>query len=132
MRLARSAQDISRIVEMVVSLVDAVDGPQKVDFLHTGASVARLIQSESAVVFMTSGGFIAGEVCSTIINPMPVAVEHGWFASDRSGLRLLRAFEKWARSMGCEQIKMSSGISNGAQSILSRLGYTPVEKAWVK
>jgi hypothetical protein len=78
---------------------------------------------------LTAGGFIAGSLQPTVINPAPIAMEHGRWASDGSGLRLLRAFEKWARSEGATLIQMSTGV-DGID--LTRLGYRRVELAWVK
>ncbi|MDZ7906342.1 MAG: hypothetical protein U5N55_11630 [Cypionkella sp.] len=135
MELVRPAQpaDIGRIVRMTMQLVKAVDGPQEVDPCHTGAQLLRLIQSPQAGVWVSDGGFIAGEVVQTIISPEPVAVEHGWIATDRSGLRLLMAFEAWAATMGCAKIKMSTAACHGvAGELLRRRGYKAAEMAWVK
>ena len=91
--------------------------------------VAGLIQSPDAIVLVSDGGFIAGSLQPTIINPARVAMEHGWFARDRSGLRLLRAFEGWAADRGAVMVKMSTGA---AGPDLGRLGYTMTEQNWVK
>mgnify|MGYP003650410356 CR=1 FL=1 len=132
-RLAANAADIGHVVRMVQSLTDAVNGPLECDPAWTGGSVLRLIQSDTGAVLISDGGFIAGEVVRTIISPVPVAFEHGWFASDRSGLRLLSAFEAWAAEMGCQMIKMSTAANaSGAGKILRRRGYAPAELAWVK
>ena len=56
-------------------------------------------------------------------------MEHGWFARDRSGMRLLRAFEEWAAEQGAVMVKMSTGAVG---PYLGRLGYTMTEKTWVK
>jgi hypothetical protein len=132
-RLARDGQDVSHVVRLTMALAEAIGGPQRVDPAHTGAQVARLMQSPTAAVYVSDGGFIAGEVAATIINPQPVAIEHGWFATDRSGLRLLNAFEAWARDMGCAGVKMStSAIPGGVGKILERRGYKPAELAWFR
>jgi len=118
---------------MVQSLSQAVGAPQECDPATVGASVARLMHSPSGVVFVSGGGFIAGEVVQTIINPEPVGFEHGWFASDASGIRLLAAFEKWCADMGCKKIRMSSAAGAGvAGKILNKRGYRAVEMAWIK
>lgn len=133
LREVTTAEDIGKVVRMVQLLAQAVSGPQECDLAHTGATVLRLMHSSSAIVLLSDDGFIAGEVIQSIISPDPIAFEHGWFASGRSGLRLLAAFEAWAESMGCTVIKMSSAAdSGGAGKILSRRGYRPVELAWVK
>lgn len=125
--------DIGRVVRMILALREDVSGAQEVDVAHTGDQVLRLIRSDDAVVWVSPGGFIAGEVLRTIINPAPVAVEHGWFASDRSGLRLLRMFEAWAAEKGCAAIRMSTAYCPGAAGdVLTRRGYRATEMAWVR
>jgi hypothetical protein len=132
MRLA-TTDDISNIIRLIAQLRSAVNGPQEVDPAHTGKTVLRLMQQPTGVVYVTQGGFIAGEVGQTPINPALVAFEHGWFARDKSGLRLLIAFEKWAKDMGCTGIKFSTGTyTDAASRILTRRGYRPAELAWFK
>tara|TARA_R100001369_G_scaffold42004_1_gene68195 strand:+ start:7049 stop:7459 length:411 start_codon:yes stop_codon:yes gene_type:complete len=132
-RLARDGQDVSHVVRLTMALAEAIGGPQRVDPAHTGAQVLRLMHSPSGVVYVSAGGFIAGEVSSTIINPDPVAIEHGWFATDRSGLRLLDAFEAWAKDIGCVGVKMSTAaIPGGVGTILERRRYKPAELAWFR
>lgn len=121
--------DVLRIVDMIEALRVAVGGPVPVDRAHTAAAVARLIDSDSGIVLVTGGGFIAGALVPTIINPAPVAQELGWFATDGSGLRLLRAFEAWARGRGAMLIQLSTA-PDGPD--LTRLGYRRAETAWVK
>ena len=121
--------DVMRIVDLVEDLRAAVDGLMPVSRPWTAAMVAGLIQSPDAIVLVSDGGFIAGSLQPTIINPARVAMEHGWFARDRSGLRLLRAFEGWAADRGAVMVKMSTGA---AGPDLGRLGYTMTEQNWVK
>ncbi len=121
--------DVMRIVDMVEDLRAAVDGMMPVSRPWTAAMVAGLIQSPEAVVYVSDGGFIAGSLQPTIINPARVAMEHGWFARDRSGMRLLRSFERWAVDQGAVMVKMSTGAVGPD---LGRLGYTMTEQNWVK
>ena len=123
---AAKAGDIPRIIDMVAALAASVRGPQRVDRLKTGETLAGLITSPDGAVFVSGGGFIAGQIGQTVISPDPVAWELGWWAEDRSGLRLLRRFEQWAESKGATLIKMSA---NGgvAQRLLKRRGYQVAE-----
>lgn len=127
-RLATAA-DILPIVGMVEALRAAVDGPVPVDRSHTAATVARLISSPDARVLLSDSGFIAGVLTPTIISPVPICQEIGWFSTDGSGLRLLRALESWSRSRGAALVQLSTG-SGGPD--LSRLGYRQAEVAWVR
>lgn len=124
-----TCDDIPRITDMVERLQAAAQIPQIPDRAHTQASLARLILRDDAIVLTTDAGFIAGSIECTVISPEPIAVEHGWFAADRSGLRLLRAFEVWAAARGA-RVRLSTGVVAGPD--LARLGYRPVELAWVK
>lgn len=121
--------DVLTIVDYVEQLREAVRGPVPVDRSWTASTVARLIASPDAVVFISDGGFLAGLLQPTVINPQPVAMEVGWYASDRSGLALLRAFEGWAAERGAMLVQLSTG-AEGLD--LSRLGYRKTEIAWVK
>jgi hypothetical protein len=130
MDLARAASDdIPRIVDMVECLRSAINGPIAVDRGWTGAQIARLIANPMSCVFVTARGFIAGSVVSTVISPQLIATEHGWYAADGSGLRLLRAYEAWALGCGASVVQVSTGP---AGLDLTRLGYRAAEMAWVK
>lgn len=120
--------DIPRITDMVEALIAASGIPQAVDRLRTYGVLAAMIGREDALVLVTPGGFIAATIERTVISPELIAVEHGWFAQDRSGLRLLRALEAWAAKRGA-RVRLSTGI---AGPDLARLGYVAVETAWVK
>ena len=126
---AATAADVIRIVDMIERLRAAVDGPIRVDRAHTAATVARLIGADDGLVLVSDGGFIAGLLTSTVISPVPIVQEIGWFAGDGSGLRLLRALESWARSRGAALVQLSTG-SGGPD--LSRRGYRQAEVAWVR
>lgn len=127
-RLA-GADDVLQIVDWVEDLRLAVDGLMSVSRPWTAAAIASLIQNPDAVVMVSGAGFIAGSLQPTIINPARVALEHGWYARDRSGVHLLRAFEAWAADRGAEMVRMSTGAVGPD---LSRLGYRLTEKSWVK
>lgn len=114
---------------MIEALRAAVGGPVPVDRAHTAATVARLLASPDALVLVSGGGFIAGALVPTIINPAPLAQELGWFAADGSGMRLLRRFEAWARDRGAFWVNLSTGVTGPD---LARLGYCRAEQAWVR
>ena len=124
-----TACDILSIVGMVEQLRAAVDGPVPVDRSHTARTLAGLISNHDALVLVSDAGFIAGALVPTIINPAPIAQEMGWFATDGSGLRLLRRFETWARECGAALVQLSTG-PNGPD--LVRLGYRQAEQAWIR
>lgn len=124
-----TAHDVLSIVDRIEQLRAAVDGPVPVDRAWTARTVAGLIESDDGLVLVSPGGFIAGALVQTIINPARIAQELGWIANDGSGLRLLRRFEAWARERGATLVQLSTG-ANGPD--LSRLGYRRAEMAWVR
>ena len=89
-----TAADVMRIVDMVEALRLAVGGPIVVDRAHTARTVAALLSSPDGAVWVSDAGFLAASIQRSVISPVPMAVEHGWWASDGSGLRLLRAYER--------------------------------------
>ena len=124
-----TASDILTIVDQVEALRVAVGGPVAVDRAWTARTLAALLESPDGSVWVSGGGFLAASIQRSIISPVPMAVEHGWWASDGSGLRLLRIYESWARDKGAALITLSTGPVGPD---LSRLGYRRVEQAWTR
>ena len=125
--------DVLTVVDWVERLREAVDGLMPVSRPWTAQVVAGLIQSPQALVLISGdqdrGGFLAGSMQPTVVNPAQAAMEHGWFANDGSGLRMLRRFERWAAEQGAVMVRMSTGATGPD---LARLGYTMTERSWVK
>lgn len=126
-RLA-TPDDILSIVGMVERLRAAVGGPVPVDRAWTARTLAGLVASPDGAVWVSGGGFLAATLTQTVISPRRIAQECGWWAGDGSGLRLLRAYEAWARERGAALIQLSTG-PDGPD--LARLGYRRAEQAWV-
>lgn len=127
-RLA-TISDVMDIVDMVEDLKKAVNGPLSVNRQWAAQTTLRLINSVSGSVWVSQCGFIAACLTPTVVSPLPIAQEVGWWASDGSGLRLLRTFEKWADANGAA-LKQVSTAPEGLD--LSRLGYRKAELSWVK
>lgn len=123
--------DIPRVIDMVERLREAVNGPQKPCRVWTGQRLAFLISSPDGFVQVSDNGFIAACMMRTIISPDWIANEEGWWAEDRSGLRLLDRFEAWADEHGATLRKMSCA-SEAVRKILERRGYRLAEMAMVK
>ena len=124
-----TASDILTIVDQVEALRAAVGGPVAVDRAWTARTLAALLESPDGAVWVSGEGFLAASLQRTIINPAPIAVEHGWYATDGTGLRLLRRFEAWAKDKGAALITLSTGPIGPD---LSRLGYRRAEQAWTR
>lgn len=65
-----------------------------------------------------------------------VAVETVWFVSEaargRGSLKMLDAYEAWARSVGSTSIVMASLATNDVSGIYVRHGYAPIETHFLK
>ena len=95
----------------------------------TANTVRSLIQSPDGVVFVSDAGMIGGALTSAYCaSNWKIAIEMFWWSEDRRGLRMLQAFEDWAKRMGADEVRMSTvqGL-DVAERILSRRGYTPSE-----
>ena len=88
---------------------------------------------------------IVGCICGIITNfwfarNTKVAAELGWWVNEEhrgstASIRLLQAFENWAKEHGVKAITMSDLVINGdtpAGPIYKKLGYELVERAHVK
>lgn len=133
-----TVSDIPAIVGMTERLRASVRSPLEVDPLVTGRFVAGLLASPLAAVWVVDGadcptGFLAASVGTASISMLPIAVEHGWWAEQGGGLRLLKQYLSWANEQGCFAARMSTPPHNErAAQILERLGFDLAEQAWVK
>jgi RimJ/RimL family protein N-acetyltransferase len=133
-----TTNDIAAIVAMTQRLRASVASPLPVDHLVTSRFVAGLLASPLGWVRVVAGadgptGFLAASVSAASISMLPLAVEHGWWASAGGGMDLLRGYMTWAQDRGCFAVRMSTPPRNPrAAAILERCGFAPAEVAWVK
>ena len=126
--------DIPRLVVMGRKFHEKAEIPAPYSEAATSNLLAGLIDSPDGAVFVTDAGMIGGMLapayCST---DWRMAVELFWWAEDRSGLRLLAMFEKWAQNSGANEIRMTTiaGLET-ATRILDRRGYRPIEISHIK
>lgn len=94
-----------------------------------------------------AGGLVivAGQPAQGVLMAMPFdhpfgagkwAKETVWYiapeARGRAALRMLEAYEAWAREHGCAAIGMASLATNDVSKIYERRGYAPAETHFVK
>lgn len=133
-----TTEDIPAIVGMVERLRASVRSPLEVDPAVTGRFLRALLASPLAAVWVVDGvetptGFLAASVGTASISMLPIAIEHGWWAEQGGGLRLLKTYMSWAKDIGCFAARMSTPPHNErAAEILDRLGFDLAEQAWVK
>lgn len=122
-------EDIPRIVEMGRKFHEAggIKAPYSED--ATAKTVQHLIESPEGILLVSEQGMIGGATMQAYCaDKWKIAVELFWWCEDRQGLKLLRGFEKWAATIGANEVRMTT-IHNleGAARILSRKGYQPTE-----
>lgn len=116
----------------------SVASPMPVDPLVTTRFVAGLLASPLGWVRVVDAGdgptgFIAASIGTASVSMLPVAAEHGWWAEQGGGLRLLKQYIEWGRERGCFAVRMSTPPHNErAALILKRCGFALAEQAWVK
>lgn len=129
--------DIAAIVAMTERLRASVASPLPVDPLVTSRFLSGLLASPLGWVRVVDAGdgptgFLAASIGTASVAMTPVAVEHGWWAEQGGGLRLLKQYVAWARERGCFAARMSTHSSaDNAAKILGHIGFTPAEQAWV-
>lgn len=94
---------------------------------------AAAIENEDCAVIVSPGGMLIGSIITPMFDPnWRIAVELIWYAEDKNGLRLLRAFKDWALDMDADEIRLSSinHIGDAVQRYALRNGYTPAEQSY--
>jgi GNAT superfamily N-acetyltransferase len=115
--------DPERFVDMWTALLDSGAG-----------AILLLTDEDTGEIHGTLGGVVYPEPYSGTL----VATEFFWFVKEArrgEGLRLLRAFEAWARDKGCAQIRMAHLVDvmpAKLEKVYRRFGYTPAEVLYVK
>ena len=104
--------------------------------LRVGSSpdmVAFVSEDEDGI-----NGFILGLYTDHAFNDAKVAAELGWFMTkDKRGgtqaIRLVKAFEQWAKDIGAEYVAMCDiiGLSDLA-NLYDRSGYSLTERTFMK
>ena len=123
--------DIPKIFGMAEELGRVTAIPVALDYPTTAARLAMIM--EHGFVWVGSRAFLVGEIGYSPFGTERIAIEHGWYCErPGQGLALLRRFEAWAAEQGCSRIRMTTGETGPARQLLARLGYQPVETAWVK
>lgn len=105
--------------------------------------VERLITTDSAVILVSDGvtGLIGGYLTPYWMNMDKVfAQEMFWYVSKEHrggslGIRLLNAFQEWAKDGGADYCVMSSTTNlnpSGVGNVLKRSGFVPVDISYWK
>lgn len=127
-----TAADIPRLVELA-RLEHAASPWAGVPFdaEHTAESMLAFVSGWGRTVLCSEGGYLFGLVQPIGFSKRVAALEYAWFATDGSGLSLLRHFTEWARNMNAVALIAHDYLSDGklAKVLERRLGYKRVGAA---
>lgn len=119
------SKDVPALVRMGEAFHAAKQDRYGFQAIDCEAFFKGLIASPNAAVFVASDGFICGATATAPTNSTyKTAFELFWWSEGRSGIRLRRAFEKWAMQQGCEEVVFSYPANEAVVgSMLERSGY---------
>lgn len=116
-------------------------GPRQVlDWFHFASNLERTLDAPGGVIFVSekagrAAGFIAGLVMPSPYTAQIIALKTQWCVCPKrgrgTGVSLLRAFEKWARSNDATKI-LAASMSEAGEAVLDRLGFTAFETSFYK
>lgn len=99
------------------------------------ATFEAMIERDEFALFIGDHGAIGGMVAPHPFNyGLNMADELFWWSEGREGLRLLAAFEDWAKDHDAvvRMTALESVDPDRVGKLYGRLGYTPLERAFVK
>ncbi len=138
--------DIPFVMKMLEAFhTESSYGLMKFSATKAKHSLERLLVSDHAVclVSVNSDDIPVGLIAGTILSPMftdhLVASELSWFVakeyrSSTRGIRLLEAFQEWAKKKNCSHVHIAhlSSSPDVVSDILEKHGMTKVETAYMK
>lgn len=125
--------DIPAMTEMGLKFIDAAGLPAAT-WDDVAGFIHHLLSEETGAGFLSDRGMILGAIM-----PLPFKLDHleahelAWWSEDGQGLRLLRAFERWAQENGAAEISiglLESTLRQTAEKLLTRGGYRPHERSY--
>jgi len=128
--------DMPEIMAMLAHLMMSSGALGKFDEDAVRAAVLKIMEGEDSVMFRSRRGLIAGFTTSAWYSPgWLMAVEMMWWAEDGHWIPLLRAFEKWARDRGANEVRIASDVGpreNQIRRIFKIAGFEPSEICYRK
>ncbi len=135
--------DLARLIPLAQEFADTTGTDLGIDAEHFMDSWKQLLASQMAVIFLHEQdgelrGAIGGVAYPDINSGWLQATEFFWFvpvSCRGGGLKLYQEFEKWARQMGCVQIRMVHLMDVEplkTAKVYMRLGFRAIEMAYAK
>jgi|TARA_R110000782_G_scaffold13448_1_gene39629 hypothetical protein len=119
-------EDLDHIIDLSIDF-SAGYYHRELDLKKTRTMITTLIQG--GVSFVSSNGFICGLVCPDIFRDAEHLVEVGWYATDRSGIKLFDAFVQAGRDLKVDEIRMTTLNTSPpvAEHIIRSRGFVSAE-----
>ncbi len=130
---AAAERDLAVILEYGARFHEHSKQPFPFDPAATENFLRIMIKNDDAQIFVSDTGMIGGVLTPAYCAPNWVmAVELFWWA-EKGGLKLLKAFEDWAKDMDANEVRMTSlAALERADGLLKRKSYTPTEISYRK
>lgn len=141
------AADIPALVDMGMQFAAYQSLTVEVDPYVLDETIRQLIANDDAVVLVAShhghdphGVLVGMEVALWFAPDTRVASELAWWVNPShrggsAGVRLIRAFERWAKARGIAHVCMSDIQTNDSASagpLIERRGYRLTERSYIK
>jgi GNAT superfamily N-acetyltransferase len=127
--------DIPRLLEMGRKFAEEAGVAERVGWSDEAAQelLEQLVEAETGILLCNETGMIGGLVFAHPFSGAMVFQELFWRSHGRDGIRLLRAAEDRARSLGAQRsIMIGMDTMPDTERLYGRLGYTPGERAYHK
>lgn len=121
--------DLQRIIDMMHVFNDQYF---KIPLNEDKCEVMVSYMITEGIVFVSDYGFIGGIVTEDLFRDWTYLGELGWYATDRSGLSLLKAFIHAGKEAGVDEIRMCTLDTSpeSARKVLIKKGFIPVETSY--
>lgn len=135
--------DILDILVVCKQFARETKQPAKFDAKHFANSLGNLISLDHGLVLLSIEddevvGILIAVASQFVFSPQMVATEMGWYVLPeyrdyRRGVKLVQAFEAWAKEIGADFIAMSDIVqTQDLSKLYERQGYKLSEKTYVK
>lgn len=130
-----TVSDIPRLLEMGQKFADKAGLVDHVGYNPEHMATTFRLMIEGHIILIGESGALGG-----MSGPHPFNYEHiiaqelFWWSEGREGLRLLGAFEEWAR-VNCHSVRMitlEAVDPDRTERIYKRRGYQPLERGFIK
>ena len=120
------------LIDMGRRFFAATGHPATFDAEAFSALLGRMEADPGSVLLTSRKGMLGGSLAPCWCAPTWItAVEFFWWSEDGHGLRLLRRFERWAREMGANEIRMTT-LAKLPDAERAMRGYERTETAWTR